>query len=168
MANPEIKQQKQSFEKLLANHTIGTVNDAGYAKGIIIRRVQSTLVNWEEGKTRPEILDNGCIVIVPYSSKKDEAPQQVCIREGEPRDFGTPIATVSAEELMGAMKFAHGAGFSTVAVPTWKSSANRALKDCIQYKIYAEKRPASPDVGTKKVTDAGQDTAEQVKITLQS
>lgn len=170
MTTPEVK-QRRSFEELLVDHTSTSPAGMTCVHGIIARRVESTLASRDGGKTIPvDTLDSGCLVLVPHvnPNRPDEAPNQVCIREGEPRNFGTSIATVSAEELMGAVKFAHGMGFSTVAVPTWENGAGK-IKDGVKYKVYAKKRPASPAVKTEEVADAGQkDTAERVRGALQS
>lgn len=111
MANPDVPSGQQGLESILAGRKLSEPMHRLVARGVALNH-----------ESHQGVLEDGSVVIVLntpqpniFKPRKGDNNKEVCVSEGGPQNFGRSVATVGCEELMGALRFAHAAGFSAVA-----------------------------------------------------
>lgn len=162
MTHQELQSGK-SFESMLENHKPSGGVGISYAHSYLVGRIIGSF----QPKMEVKDLEDGSFVITPNVIGKNE-PTQVNYLQGEPTDFGTPVATVSRDEFMGAARLAYGMKKKIIGVPTWSHNGHDTSSR-VQYKIYVEDvTTAGTDGVSEEEGVDGSGTATRVKETLDS
>ncbi len=148
MSTPEVRTE-QSFDTLLENHKMSDIVEISYAHSHfaqllapLLEKARGEGLNALEAEVRK--FEDGHLVLIPDDNEGKEIPHQVRFCEGEPTNFSSPVAGVSEQELLGAIKLAYGANYLLVAVPSYDLVSTQTIgsgvSDRIFYQIYIQKR----------------------------